>query len=48
MTRRMAMTPKGWVTVTCSECTNTKSFPQPRDSWVCGDCISKPPPTPKK
>lgn len=40
------MTPKDWVTVTCSECSNTQSFPQPRAGWVCADCISKPPPKP--
>lgn len=40
------MTRKGWYNVKCAECSNRQDFPTPRDSWVCGDCISKPPPAP--
>lgn len=43
------MTKKNWHTVKCAECDNTQDFPAPRDSYVCSDCIAKPPPAePKK
>jgi hypothetical protein len=40
------MTRKGWYNVKCDECGNRQDFPTPRPSWICNDCLPKPPPQP--